>query len=73
MSGFDLSTTIWLSIIHFPSYRLSKFGQIGQETIQGSLAFTKTTVCFFDSLILMTLYIYCTNWVSQDIRLRTPC
>ena len=38
MSGFDLSITIQLSIIHYPSHRLSKFGQIEQEIVQGPLS-----------------------------------
>ena len=32
MSGFDLSTNIQLSSIHYPSHRFSKFEQIEQET-----------------------------------------
>ena len=28
MLGFDLGTKLWLSIMHYPSLRLSKFGQI---------------------------------------------
>ena len=35
MCGFDLSTKLWLSVMHYPSHRLSKFGQIEQETVLG--------------------------------------
>ena len=42
MSGFDLSTKIQLPIIHYPSHRLLKFGQIEYETVGGP--------CSMDSL-----------------------
>ena len=35
MSGFYLSTEIYLSNMHYPSNRLSKFGQIELETVRG--------------------------------------
>ena len=35
MYGFDLSTKIKLSVMHYPSYRLLKFGQIEQESVRG--------------------------------------
>ena len=31
MSDYDLSTKMQLSIIHYPSHRLSKFGQIEEK------------------------------------------
>ena len=37
MEGFDLSTKIELSIMHFPSRMLSKFEQIAYETVRGPL------------------------------------
>ena len=38
MSGFNLNITIQLSILHYPSHRLSTFGQIEQEIVQGPLS-----------------------------------
>ena len=35
MSGFDMSTKIHLSIIHYTSNRLSKFGQVEYELVRG--------------------------------------
>ena len=37
MSGFDLSTKLWLSVMHYPSVRLSKFGQVEHEPVRGPL------------------------------------
>ena len=38
MEGFDLSTKLWLSVMHYPSLRLSKFGQIEKEIVRGPLS-----------------------------------
>ena len=35
MQGFDLSIKLLLSVMHYPSHRLSKFGQIEYETVRG--------------------------------------
>ena len=44
MSGFNQRTNIQLSMIHNPSYRLSKFGHIEYETVLGALSFKLTLI-----------------------------
>ena len=35
MKKFDLSPKLMLSVMHYPSQSLSKFGQIEYETVRG--------------------------------------
>ena len=53
MYGFGLSTKIQLSAMHYPSQRLSKFGQIEKETVGGPFPQMHIKVMYRHSLIVV--------------------